>query len=143
MRVFSSLAILIASLVGSQCVHASNLDACLKEKLDPLELVAIDDGNHRVFAVWEGITAISPEELTPVILGIEACMPEDSAWKTSYSLSVFSNSEMAGYKTDPKVRLAIKSGQWRQSYLAEYDRAENELILSPAVSSRRHSIPRQ
>lgn len=143
MRVFSSLAILIASLVGSQCVHASNLDACLKEKLDPLELVSIDDGNHRVFAVWERRRAISPEELTPVILGIEACMPEDSPWKTSYSLSVFSNSEMAGYKTDPKVRLAIKSGEWRQSYLAEYDRAENILTLSPAVSSQKHSILRQ
>ena len=143
MRVFSGLAISLACLVASQCVRASDLDACLKEQLYPLELVSIDEGNHRVFAVREGRSAISPEELTPVIVGIEGCIAEGSTWETSYSLSVFSNSEMAGYKTDPKVRLAIKSGKWRQSYLAEYDRAKNILTLSPAISSQRHSILRQ
>lgn len=143
MRVFSVLAVSLACVLGSHCVRATDLAACLKEQLHPLELVAIDDGNHRVFAVWAGRSAISPEELTPVILGIEGCMPAGSPWNTSYALSVFSNSELAGYKTDPKVRLAIKNGTWRQSYLAEYDRAENILTLSPAVSSQRHSILRQ
>ena len=65
-------------------VRATDLAACLKEKLHPLELVAIDDGNHRVFAVWAGGSAISPEELTPVILGIEACMPAGSPWCISF-----------------------------------------------------------
>ena len=78
---------------------------------------------------------VDVETLTPLIKEIENCLAKHE-WSMKWSLSVFAEKSLAGYKDEPAIIPFHADNQWAKGYLAEYDSKTRTLTLFPVVSPR-------
>lgn len=104
---------------------------------DAAKIVRIDDRNERIFViaqVWQfNTTAKARKLLLPLQASLKQCRPD---WGKTWAVSFFSNAKYAGYKSDENVAALVANGSWAKSYLAEYERQTQRLILYPAERDR-------
>ncbi len=93
-----------------------------------------DERNNRLFVVCPTITEMSDPAIARVITTLLA---QRDAPADGYSISFFSRSDMAGYKTESHLAEYLASGEWRDAYLGEYDVDSGELTLWPLMPDKR------
>jgi hypothetical protein len=75
------------------------------------------------------------ESLKTLIKNIQACL-SDHQWSRHWSLSVFSEKRLAGYKDESGIIPFHANNRWAKGYLAEYDSETGMLTLSPVLSPK-------
>lgn len=78
---------------------------------------------------------VDVETLTPLIKEIQNCLAKHE-WSKKWSLSIFAEKKLAGYKDEPAIIPFHTDEQWAKGYLAEYDSETGILTLFPVVSPR-------
>jgi len=100
---------------------------CAKSAIGTASLVRVDEEQQRFFIQKPQATL---ETLKPLISKIQSCL-NNHAWQNKWSLSVFSDKKLAGYKDEPNIIPFHKNDEWSKGYLAEYDAASKTLTLNP------------
>ncbi len=113
----------------SSCSNLVQVDpiSCAKDSIGKKYLVKIDESQKRFFITQENLNV---EELKMIIRNVGRCLSHHT-WSKKWSLSVFSDKKLAGYKDDPQVIRFHKDEEWTKGYLAEYDSVSGRLILNP------------
>lgn len=75
------------------------------------------------------------ETLAPLIKEIQNCLAKHE-WSNKWSLSVFAEKKLAGYKDEPAIIPFHADNQWAKGYFAEYDSKTRTLTLFPVVSPK-------
>ena len=119
---------------------SAGLHGCLESQYGKT-LVRTDGDNHRIFLTWTSATTPDRDGLVALLRRAESCMEADPQWAEQYSISVFSAAKYAGYMTEERILPLVKSGEWEQAYLAEFDRATGILTFSPVVSPTEFTVP--
>lgn len=125
------LAVAIIALAFAACAGKSQPTPqhCL-EQLLAVTVTRVDDKNQRYFMVGEKVSAADLESKKAAIDSCFAGHP----WEQSFSLSLFTQPQFAGYKDEPSIISLHKGNQWANAYSAEYSRAENKVVGHPALA---------
>lgn len=114
-------------------------ERCAAIDLSPMKLVRIDASQMRLFVAAATMTS---DQIVDRARRLESCFLS-TAWNGKWSLSVFSNAGLAGYKDEPRLAPALADGRWATAYTAEFDAANHELVMQPAsAASRKVAVPR-
>ena len=108
---------------------AENAINCAKNAISKDSLVRVDEEQQRFFIQK---TQATVDMLRPLITKIQSCL-NDHTWQNKWSLSVFSEKKLAGYKDEPNIIPFHKNDEWSKGYLAEYDAASKTLTLNPVT----------
>lgn len=127
------LAILGIALFTVACTsRAENAIECAKNVIGTNSLVMVDQEQQRFFIQK---TQATLETLDPLVTKVQACL-DSHDWKDKWSLSVFSDKKLAGYKDEPNIIPFHKNDEWSKGYLAEYDASSKTLTLNPLTSPK-------
>ncbi len=103
-------------------------------------LLRVDKQNKRLFIEGTETSVIERARIDSYLekldQAIGTCEP---SWTATWSLSVFSNPKLAGYKTDSTLAGAVENGDWGRAYVAEYDRSTQLLTIFPLDSGKRRT----
>jgi len=102
---------------------------CASNAIGKDSLVRVHKEQQRFFIQEQQVTH---ENLRPVIAKISACL-KNHEWKEKWSLSVFSDKKLAGYKDEPNIIPFHNNDEWSKGYLAEFDASSHILTLNPVV----------
>jgi len=124
----------ILSISTTSCAATTNSASTKKcvEKVLGVDVVRVDDRNHRFFIASKKIDASA---IKGNIAGLEECF-KSTEWQQDWSLSVFTEAKYAGYKDEPNIIQYHKNNLWAKAYLLEYDHANKSLIKNPAVNPK-------
>ncbi|KPJ92110.1 MAG: hypothetical protein AMJ53_10045 [Gammaproteobacteria bacterium SG8_11] len=131
------LAIISIVLFTVACTsRADNAIKCAKNAIGSNSLVSVDQEQQRFFIQK---TQAALETLNPLIIKVQACLDRHD-WKDKWSLSVFSDKKLAGYKDEPNIILFHKNDEWSKGYLAEYDASSKTITLNPLTNPKEIKI---
>lgn len=103
-----------------------------------MKIVRLDQSQMRLFVAASSVTS---EQIVRRVRELDACFLRTD-WEKKWSLSVFSDANLAGYKDEPRLASFLKDGRWAKGYTAEYDAARRELVMQPVTpDSRRVIVP--
>ena len=131
----ASLIIVASILLSPYHAHGGGSDLgliCPEEIICSDSLFKIDQEHKRIFVVMK---SIKQTELKALVQKLESCFINHE-WNNQWSLSVFSNKRIAGYKDEPNIIPFHKKNEWAKGYLAEYSSLTRTLILAPATSPK-------
>jgi len=111
---------------------------CAEQIICGNSLVKVDYEHKRIFVA---IKSAKQAELKAMIQKFESCF-DNHEWSNQWSLSVFANKRIAGYKDEPNIIPFHKNNEWAKGYLAEYYSLTRTLTLAPATSPKYIIIPR-
>jgi hypothetical protein len=132
----ASLIILVSILSAPYHAHGGGSaigSTCAAKIIRHDSLVRIDQDHKRIFIVMK---SIKQPELKALIQKLESCFTVHE-WNNQWSLSVFSDKRIAGYKDEPNITPFHKKHEWAKGYLAEYSSRTHTLILAPATSPKK------
>jgi hypothetical protein len=112
---------------------------CAEEIIRSDSLIKVDQEHKRIFVV---LKTIKQAELKTLIQKLESCF-NNHEWNNQWSLSVFSNKRIAGYKDEPNIIPFHKNNAWAKGYLAEYSSLTRILTLAPATSPKEIILQRR
>ena len=102
------------------------ISSCFTSKTK-LSVVKVDEKNYRIFAVGN-----ESKSLHRRLQSSQDCFA-DTKWSNDWRISVFANSQYAGYKDEPKIIPLHKNNNWAKAYIAEYIGPEDKYISMPAI----------
>lgn len=105
---------------------------CAEENIPSDSLVKVDQEHKRLFVAMKNV---KQAELEALIQKLECCF-KNHDWNNRWSLSVFSDKRIAGYKDEPKIIPFHKKNEWAKGYFAEYYSRTRTLTLAPATSPK-------
>ena len=120
MKISKVIVITLAVISVSQASYSDQIESCLSAKMGKSMYFDVDNKNRRIFVVLEIVELPTAELFQPIIYKANLCLSDKEFWKDKYSISFFSSKEHAGYKTEEKNIKGVMSGEWSNSYLAEY-----------------------
>jgi hypothetical protein len=88
----------------------------------------VDASQMRLFVAAADVTE---QQIVGRVRDLEACFVQ-TEWTSRWSLSVFSDPALVGYKDDPHLASFHENGEWAKAYLAEYSAASGQLTMQPA-----------
>lgn len=131
------LSIIAVTLFTVACAsNADNAIECSEKAIGKNSLVRVDKTQQRFFIQQSPATS---ETLNPLINKIQTCL-NSHEWKNKWSLSVFSDKKLAGYKDEPNIIPFHKNSEWSKGYLAEYDANSKTLTLNPLTNPKEIKI---
>ncbi|SRR5260370_20289766 len=103
-------------------------------------LLRVDKQNKRLFVEGSETSVNSQTTIDSYLRKLDRVITMcDPSWTADWSLSVFSNPKLTGYKTDSELSAAVENGDWGRAYIAEYDRSTQVLTILPLDSKNRRT----
>ena len=104
-------------------------------------IARIDQSNQRIF-VTAGADDIEDTSKVRKLLQdlgayVGACQED---WTADWSVSVFSENKMVGYKDEPELREYVMDRSWEKAYLAEFSADTGVLTRYPAIPDKRDEV---
>ena len=104
-------------------------------------IARIDQSNERIFVVASADDVEDTEKVRLLLQSIgsyvRACQQD---WAADWSVSVFSENKMVGYKDEPALREYVMDRSWEKAYLAEFSADTGVLTRYPAVPDERDEV---
>jgi hypothetical protein len=103
-------------------------------------VLRVDRQNKRLFVEGNEADVSSQNRIDSYLRNLDRVIATcEPSWKANWSLSVFSNPKLAGYKSDGELSTAVENGNWGRAYVAEYDRSTQVLTILPVDSRKRRT----
>ena len=123
-KTFKALLLTLA-LIRSPLLAQSNCD-------QPGNVARIDAQGRRLFAVGVEDQIATPTNargfLKPLANYVSRCQ---SGWGKHWNISIFTESDLALYKTELESRSQRDAQRWGRSYIGEYSSGNQKLVLNP------------
>lgn len=103
---------------------------CAVSAIGQEKVVRVHNEQKRFFVVD---STIDQTTFAKVVARVDSCLAT-SDWAEKWSMSVFSDKKLAGYKDEPGIVKYHEGDQWARGYLGEYDSGTGVLTLEPAWS---------
>ncbi|MEN8179212.1 MAG: hypothetical protein ABFS39_11440 [Pseudomonadota bacterium] len=128
-KILVFIIVVTTSAIG--CTTTLNRESvnCIERILN-VEVVRIDEKNHRYFIVSKEIKALDVKNKINIM---DKCF-SNTPWQRDWALSVFTEAKYAGYKDEQKIIPYHIDNTWAAAYTVEYDHFTKSLIKNPATN---------
>jgi hypothetical protein len=107
---------------------------------EDFRLIRVDKQNKRLFIEATETSVTSRAKIDSYLRKLDKAIANcEPSWTASWSLSVFSDPKLAGYKSDSELSGAVENGDWGKAYIAEYDRSAQVLTILPLDPGKRRT----